>query len=144
MKRTFLNRIAATVLILAMSSIVLMSYTTHKIMANFWQQLGISEINFKSNIKESFLSGALRYYGVKNMKNIALNNRVALSTDLLNYAKKFVATQEFKKEYLKFREDMKPYAPETPKTKESIREEYIKRSESELQNIQKSLPTTTN
>lgn len=142
MKRKILTGLAALTVIIVMSSYALMSYTTKKIADNLWQQLGIPETSGRNNIKESFLSGALRYYGVRNFKNITLNNRAAIATDLLNYTKKYVSTPEFNKEYLKFRQDMKPYPPDAPKTKEGIREGYIKELETQLQNMQKLLPTT--
>jgi hypothetical protein len=144
MKRKIFLSLISAAFIIAMSSFTVAYYTTKKIVDNLWQQLGISEMNGKTNIRQSFLNGALYYIGAKNIKNIALNKRAAVATDLLSYTKKFIATPEFNKEYLKFRQDMKPYAPETPKTKESIRQEYIAQAEKELQNIQKSLPSTTN
>ena len=66
---------------------------------DIWKMLGISRQNGTEGIKNSFLNGYLYYYGVKNAKNIAVNDRAAIATDLLNYTKEYISGPEFKKQY---------------------------------------------
>lgn len=137
MKRKLLTGIAATTVILIMSSFIFMSYTTKRITDNLWKQLGISEPDGKTSITNSFLQGALFSYGARNVKNIALGNRAAVTTDLLNYTKQYVTAPGFQNEYKKYRIDIKPQPPEPMKTKESIREKYVKDAEQGIRNIEK-------
>jgi hypothetical protein len=143
MKRKFLFKITATAIIIVMSSFAFMSYTTKKITNDLWKQLGMAEPDGKKSISTGFLQGYFNSYGAKNAKNVALGNRTAVVTDLLNYTKQYVTSQAFIKEYEKFRENMKPQPPEPMKTKESIREKYIKDAETGITNIEKILPSIT-
>ncbi len=141
MKLKLLNRIAATALMLVMSCIVFMSYTTKKITDDVWKLLGTTEKDGKLSIAQSFRQGNLFAYGVKNAKNIALGNRATVVTNLLDYTKKYLTTPAFIKEYESYRENMKPQPPEPMKTKESIREKFIKDAEQGIKNIEKILPS---
>ena len=129
MKQKFLTKIAATTLILVMSSVAFMSYTSKKITDDIWKLLGTTEKDGKLSIAQSFRQGNLFAYGVKNAKNIAFGNRAAVAADLLKYTKQYVTTPAFIKEYESYRENLKPQPPEPMKTKESIREKFIKDAE---------------
>lgn len=61
----------------------------------------------------------------------------------MKYARQYVSSAEFEKEYQQYRETAKP-KPYTAvaKTKETIREESIKRNETVIQNLQRLLPST--
>jgi hypothetical protein len=142
MKRKLLTGMIASAIILIVSSFLLMSYTTKKLTEDFWKQLGISESDGKKNIFYGFLQGGVNTFYAKNAKNIVLGNRAAVTTNLLNYTKKYIATPAFQKEYEKFRTDAKPQPPEPMKTKESIREKYIKDAELGISNIEKVIAAT--
>ncbi len=141
MKQKFLTKIAATTLILVMSSVAFMSYTSKKITDDIWKLLGTTEKDGKLSIAQSFRQGNLFAYGVKNAKNIAFGNRAAVAADLLKYTKQYVTTPAFIKEYESYRENLKPQPPEPMKTKESIREKFIKDAENGIKNIEKILPS---
>lgn len=143
MKQKLFSGIADAALIIFLSSFALMSYTTKKITDDVWKILGATEKDGKLSIGQSFRQGYLFTYGAKNARNIALNNRAAVVTDLLKYTKQYVNTPVFINEYVKYRENMKPQPPEPMKTKESIREKYIKDSETGITNIEKILPSIT-
>ncbi len=143
MKRRILTGIIATAIIIFMSSFVLINYTTKKMMDDIWKLLGITEKDGKLSISQSFRQGYLFRYGAKNAKNIALGNRTAVTTDLLNYTKQYVNTPAFIKEYEENRMNMKPQPPEPMKTKESIREKFIKDAEQGIINMEKILPAIT-
>lgn len=93
---------------LTSSSFLFSSFQATKMTDDIWQMLGISKQNGTEGIKNSFLNGYLYYYGVKNAKNIAVNDRGAIATDLLNYTKEYVSGPEFKKQYNDMRKSAKP------------------------------------
>jgi hypothetical protein len=142
MKRKFLNGITAVVLVI--SSFTLGSFRVNKGPEEFWKQLGITEIEVKDHIKLCFLyeSGLVKTLPVKN--KIAIGDRAAIMLEAMKYAKQYVSTAEFEKEYQQVRENLKP-KPYTAvaKTKEDIREESIKRNETVIENLQKQLLLST-
>jgi hypothetical protein len=127
-----------------MSSFTLVSYPVKKMPEEFWKQLGITEIEVKDHIKLCFLyeSGLVKTLPVKN--KIAIGDRAAIILEAMKYAKQYISTAEFEKEYQQVRESLKPkpYTAVT-KPKETIREEYIKRNETVIQNLQKQLLLST-
>ncbi|MGZ5190855.1 MAG: hypothetical protein ACXWCZ_07515 [Flavisolibacter sp.] len=112
--------------------------------ADLWQQLGVTEIEGTERIRESFLTGYLLTYGVKNFKNIVVNDRKTVTTDLLNYTKNYVQTQGFSKAYETKRLRAKPRdMSKKPKTEDQIREEKIAETKKAIANYEKSIQTTT-
>lgn len=93
------------------SSFLFSSYQAKKITDDIWKMLGISRQAGTDGIKNSFLNGYLSYYGVRNAKNIAVNDRAAIAKDLLNYAKEYISGAEFKKQYDELRKSAKPQEP---------------------------------
>jgi hypothetical protein len=90
-------------------SLLLASFTVPKKMADdFLKQLGISKTDANSKITNSLLGGSLDGYGIKNIKNIALGNRTAITKDLLVYTKQYLGSASFIKEYNDLREKNKP------------------------------------
>lgn len=112
--------------------------------ADLWDQLGVSEIEGTERIRESFLTGYLLTYGVKSFKNIAVGDRKTVTTDLLNYTKKYVQTSEFAKAYEARKLRNKPRSrAEKPKTEEQIRQEKIAETNKSIANYEKSIQATT-
>ncbi len=144
MKSRLFTVIAAAALIIFMSSFALVSYRVKKAPDEFWKQLGITEIEAKEHIKMCFLyeAGLVRTLAGRN--SIATGDKAAIVLEAMKYAKQYVSTAEFEKEYQLVRESVKP-KPHTAfaKSKETIREESIKRNETVIQNLQRLLPTTT-
>ena len=64
-----------------------------------WKMLGITKQSGDEKIKNSFVNGYLYYYGVKNIKNLASNDRAAIAKDLLSYTKQYINSPAFTKEY---------------------------------------------
>ncbi len=93
------------------SSFLFSSYQAKKITDDIWKMLGISRQAGTDGIKNSFLNGYLSYYGVRNAKNIAVNDRAAIAKDLLNYTKEYVSGADFKKQYEELRKSAKPQEP---------------------------------
>ena len=112
--------------------------------SDFWKQLGVSEKNATNNIRESFLYGYLQYGGARNIKNIALGDRKAVTTDLLNYTKTYVQSAEFKKSYEAERQNMKPReVTKKPRTEEQIRQDQIQIAKDGMARMENGLKTAT-
>ena len=112
--------------------------------ADVWQNLGTTQKDGTGMVRESFLNGYLQYYGLKNLKNIAVNDRKAIATDLLDYSKQFVQSAEFQKAYEAKRQRMKPAGVTfKPKTEAQVREEMIQQTKKTITNYEEALKTAT-
>jgi len=106
-----------------------MAMKAKKMADDVWKLLGMTAPAGEKQIHESFSDGHLYYFGAINAKNIAKGDRVAVVNQLVAYAKKYVNSGEFKKQYLEnqninstpFRAGLPP-KPEV-KTVESIKAE---------------------
>lgn len=121
-------------LVFAIMGLLLFSFSTSRQAADdIWKQLGMTREQGIDGMKQSFLNGYLYYYGARNAKNIAVNDRAAIARDLLTYTRQYVSSPVFKKEYEKLRTDAKPEPPtETVPTKEEIRKEKIAETEKSI------------
>jgi hypothetical protein len=118
-------KISLCLCMLLLAGFSLVSYKTGKLEEEIWNQLGLSKQDGNTGISNSFLQGYFYYYGARKAKNIAAGNRGAIVKELGNYAKQYVSTDAFKKEYLLLRESRKPESPKAPKTLEMIRGELV-------------------
>jgi len=117
-------RCCIAVLLLVIISLLLFSFTTNKLTDDFLQQLGISKVNANEKISNSFLGGYLDQYGVRNAKNIALGKRAAVVKDLIAYAKQYVNSPAFIKEYQELKASRKPQE-NTIQSPEAFRKQII-------------------
>jgi hypothetical protein len=137
---SFQAKLIVTAFKVVVLSFFLFAFTAVKMEDEVWKQLGLSKKEGNSNISQSFLYGYLNYYGARNAKNIALGNRAAIVKDLGAYAKQFVNSEEFKKEYREHREGSKPAMPKPAKTIDEVRNEQVtamKKSITQLEAMQK-------
>lgn len=88
-----------------------LAWTTKKMVDDVWKQLGLTQKEGNINIRSSFMNGAFLYYGAKNAKNIVAGDRIAVIRELAAYAKKYTASDEFKKEYEAYRNRKRPAEP---------------------------------
>ena len=135
-------RAAAVALVLVILSLFLFSFSIETKMADdVWRQLGIDKTAGTNSIKESFYYSYLQYYGAKNFKKIATNNRQAVARDLLIYTKQYINSAEFKKAYDNYRKESKPREPEfiIPRTKEQVQKEEIARTEKMIKETEESI-----
>ena len=107
-KQLIILRICIMTLILVIMSMFIFSFTTKKLADDFLAQLGISKTLADEKIIGSFLGGSLDAYGARNIKNIALGNRTAVTMDLLKYTKKIAQSESFKQKYLEMKSNEKP------------------------------------
>jgi len=125
------NAIGIFSLMLLSLALIFSSFTTHKMTEDVWKMLGITKQSGDEKIKSSFINGYLSYYGVKNLRHIALNDRASLTKDLLTYTKQFVSSPAFTKEYEELRKSAKPEEPKLKplRTIEEIQKEEIAKME---------------
>lgn len=122
---TTILRMCTVMFLLSILSMLFYSFTPHKNFADdFFKQLGISKADGDKKITASFLAGYLDAYGAKNIKNIALGNRVAVTKDLLSYTKKHVNSPMFINDYIALKESKKPVKVHV-KTPEELQQEMI-------------------
>lgn len=138
-KRIYLPLLTLTILLT--SSFLFSSYKTRQAAEDIWKALGLSQQAGTDGIKNSFLNGYLQYYGARNAKNIALSDRKAVATDLLNYTKQYINGPVFKKQYEDMRKNTEPHKPEATKIKtlEEIRKEEIAKTEQSIKEMEKSM-----
>ena len=136
-------RLPSVLLLMTLACLFLFSFTvSRRIAGDFWQQLGITRAQGTERIKESFLNGYLSYYGAKSARNIAVNDRAAIAQDLLAYAKEYLSSPEFRKEYELMRKQAKPIQPEQKQvTKEEVRKEKVAEMEKTLRNSEAAAKT---
>ncbi len=131
-------RICIVAALLTFLCLFLFSFKANKLGGEFWKQLGITQSKGTENISNSFIGGYFNYYGAAAAKNILAGNRVSVAKDLLGYAKEYIGSEAFKKEYERNRQDMKPRTPEkkTARTKEVIQNATIAETEKNLKDLQ--------
>lgn len=107
------------------------------------QTLKLSEDNAKNTIFSDISSNSFYVPGIRELKNIALNDRPAQVEIIGNYVKDFTKTEEFKKRYNEYRESRKPSPPEKPKSTAEQKKEYkesMQNSINEMKTTKASLP----
>lgn len=134
-------RLSIAALVLVLLSLVFFSFTIENINEEFLKQLGIPKTEANSKITNSILGGYLDAYGAKNVKNIALGNRTAVTKDLLAYTKQYVNSDVFRTAYAAMKLQNKPQETKAPETPEEMRlnmikagKEYVAQAEEQLKN----------
>jgi hypothetical protein len=138
---TYLIKIIIALVAGAALLMISFSFTVHKKMADdFLKQLGISKADANSKISNSLLFGSLDGYGIKNIKNMALGNRTAITKDLLVYTKQYVNSPAFIKEYNVLRDKNKPTLL-VLKTPEDMQKETIETNKKNIVDLEAKLKT---
>jgi len=107
------------------------------------QTLKLSEDNAKQTIFSDISSPSFYFPGIKELKSIALNDRVSQVEVIGKYVKQFTSTEDFKARYNEYRESRKPSPPEKPKTVEQMKNEdreNLKNSLEEMKSTRASMP----
>ncbi len=135
-------RVCITLLVLCTLSLFLFSFVTATKMGDeLWKQLGVNKQQGHEGIYRSFTGGYLYHYDARNVKNIALGNRLAVAKDLLGYARQYISSEAFKKEYALERKNAMPAGPEAKpvRTKQQVQKEEIEKTEKSIREMEKSL-----
>ncbi len=80
------------------------------------ERVGIPADMVKACIWNGISGGYLSYPSITNLKRIAAGDRATATREIATFAKSYTRTEEFKKQYLEYRDSKKPQAPEKPKT----------------------------
>lgn len=122
-------------------SFLFSSYKAKKMTDDVWKMLGLSRNTGTDAVKNSFLNGYLYYYGAKNLKNIAVNDRSAIAKDMLNYTKEYISGAEFKKQYEELRKNAKPQEPVLKPLRSitEIQKDEIAKTEKSIKDSEKTL-----
>lgn len=141
MKRTRTYLPVWAMMILLSACFLFSSYKSRQAADDIWKALGLSQQAGTDGIKNSFLNGYLYYYGARNAKNIALNNRKAVAQDLLAYTKQYISGPVFKNQYEDLRKGSQPQQPAAVKlrTIEEIQKEEIAKTEKSIREMEKTL-----
>jgi hypothetical protein len=136
---------SAAVLLLAAGIFTAYSFTLRKIADDIWKQLGMTEQQAKDDIRYSFFSGYLNYYGARDIKNIALGDRTSIATNILAYTKKYTSSPDFEKEYQRNREmeKAKIVVPAPMITREELTKKKITEAESSIKTFEDLLKNAT-
>ena len=123
------------------TSFLFSSFRTKKVADDIWKMIGLSQKAGTDGIKNSFLNGYLYYYGAKNVKNIALNDRASIARDLLQYTKEFIGGAGFKKQYEDLRISAKPGEPVLKPLRSiaEIQKDEIAKTEKAIKETEKTL-----
>lgn len=139
--RLWLKTSVAFCIVAFTATVLLSSYRSQKLADDVWKLLGITKQSGEEKIQNSFTYGYLYYYGVKNAKNIAVNDRAAIARDLMEYTKTYVSGPAFKKYYEQLRLSSKPQEPakKTLRTVEQIQKEEIAKTEKSIKETEKNM-----
>jgi hypothetical protein len=137
-------RICISLFLLAIISLFLFSFTvSRKLGDDVWKQLGLTQVQGTEKIKNSFLDNYFETYGLKNAKNLAAGNKVAIAKDLLAYAKKYINSPTFKSDYEKARAQAKPQPYTSVRhTKDQLRQWEVEKVEKNIKRTQEVLKTS--
>lgn len=136
-------RICIAGFILVILSLFLFSFKVQTVKDDFLKQLGISQAEANDKITSSLLSGSLDHYGIRNLKNILMNDRAAVVKDLATYAKQYANSDAFKKEYAALKERNRPAPAQKIETPEEMRANLIKMAKEYVVNSENTLKNST-
>jgi len=137
--KKMINRLRICILafVLTMLSLFLFSFSVNNYYGEFLKQLGIEKTDADKRISSSILGGYFDAYGLQNAKHIAMGNRSELVKDVLDYTKKYVASDDFRKAYTTLKQSNKPvkYIMQTP---EDMRREMIEQYRKSIAELEQS------
>ena len=132
------NLLKATTLFMAvmLPAFLLISFKAAKFSDEIWKQLGLTKQDANTSISTSFLEGYFSYYSAKSAKNITAGNRAAVVKELGNYARAYINSESFRKEYEQLRESRKPELPRPAKTIDEVRADQIHNLEKSIKEME--------
>ena len=99
------------------------------------KKIKLTENEAKNTIFSDIAGPSFYFPGIKELRSIEINDRATQVNIVGKYVKDFTKTEDFNKRYNEFRENMKPSAPEKPKSMAEQKKEYqedIKKSIDEM------------
>jgi F0F1-type ATP synthase membrane subunit b/b' len=133
-------RPAVIFLLIITTGALLVSFRAARVYSDIWQELGLTKEKGQYNIRESFLSGYLHYYGVRNVKSILTGDKAAIARDLMQFAKQEIGSESFRQKYEQMRKGAKPQEPVIEKrSKEDLRKEKIQETEKSIRDTEENI-----
>jgi hypothetical protein len=136
-------RLCIAALLLVILSLFLFSFAVKRMQGDFLKQLGLTQSQANEKITGGLLDGNLDHYGIRNLKNILLNDRAQVVKDLAVYAKQYAGSDDFKKAYVQLKESNKPAPQQKVETPEQMRATLISRAKEFVQQSEESLKKAT-
>jgi hypothetical protein len=116
----------------------MISFKSGQLYDDFLKQLGITKSEANQRITNSLLGGSIDSYGIRNLKNILSNDRVAIVKELCAYAKQYANSPEYIKQYQELKENNRP-EPTKVETPEELRTNAIKRAKEAVREMEESM-----
>ncbi|HYC28197.1 MAG TPA: hypothetical protein VEB42_05260 [Chitinophagaceae bacterium] len=104
-------KVLGLLILISTTSLFILGMKMKTMADDVWKQLGLTQGETNWNINNSFAYGVFYYQGAVNARKIATGDRVGIIHDLAAYAKKYAASDEFKKSYAAYRAGRKPSDP---------------------------------
>ena len=120
-----LLRVSSVFSLITIVSLLIYAFTFSRLSDDFLKQLGIDKTEADKKICNSMLGGYIDVYGVRNLKDIAVGNRAAVTKDLLLYLKAYTVSKDFKQAYAALKEQHKPADIKKPETPTELRANMI-------------------
>src|SRR5687768_13655332 len=125
-------------LILSILGISMISFKSGQLYDDFLKQLGITKSQANQKITNSILGGSIDPYGIRNLKSIVSNDRGTIVKELSAYARQYVNSPEYIKQYLELKENNRPQVTRV-ETPEELRSNTIKRAKEAVRETEESL-----
>lgn len=107
------------------------------------KQLGLSEEDAKDYVWLDFSHTIFSYPRTEQILALARGDRPAIVRQVVEFAKSYAKSDEFRKRYETFREGKKPEAPEPPKSMDEQRKEQKEQLQKSLKEIEDNLKNAT-
>jgi vacuolar-type H+-ATPase subunit H len=120
----FTGKVLATAIVICTTAVFLFSFTVKTLNGDFLKQLGISKTDADAKLIYAVLHGSFDQYGLRNAKNIAMDNRAAVTKDVFIYAKTYINSPAFAKAYTELKQKEKP-EKRIIQTPEEMQKDYI-------------------
>lgn len=135
------------IFLLVIIAFLLLGFSTGKLlddkMKSLLQQIQLSDENAKNSIFSNCSGPSFYLPNMKNIKGMAIGERVSLVETVGNYVKDFVSSKDFVKRYNEYRESQKPSPPDQPKSSNELKNEQkeeLKKSIEDMKATKSQMP----
>lgn len=144
MKKKIVSVITAGLVIFFLSGFAWVNYATKKINRDVWKLLGTTETNASYCISQSFISGYLSTFSLRDAMHININSRAGITTEILNYVKQYASSPAFQNDYKKWRNNyLQSFELVPPVTREQITAKKISETEDNIRKYEQLLNKLT-
>lgn len=134
------HRLATTVLFLTvfmMTVFFIFSFTVYRVSSDVWSRLGMTEEVGIGNVQSAFLEGYFYQLNPAVAKKIALGERKAIASELLNAARSYMESPAFKEDYEWYKKEKYPLPPKLARTKKEVQTDLQVEMSEAVENLEK-------